>query len=84
LCGGCCRDLGTLYRPDEYDSDGLTTLNYSVISRRDMTLYTRILVNLPDKPSSAAARRRSAPWRIVSTSTSLLLGGLLLLAPNAL
>jgi len=47
-----------------------------------MTLYTRILVNLPDKPSSAA--RRSAPWRIISTSTSLLLGGLLLLAPNAL
>ena len=82
MCGGCCRDLGTLYRPDEYDLDGLTTLNYSVISRRDMTLYTRILVNLPDKPSSAA--RRSAPWRIISTSTSLLLGGLLLLAPNAL
>jgi len=54
-----CRYLGTHYRPEEYDSDGLSSLNYTVVSRRDMTLYTRILVNLPD---SAANHR--ALWRM--------------------
>jgi len=63
----CCRDVGTYYRPEVYDSDGLNTLNYTVVSRQDMTLYTRILVNLPDKSS---ATRHGAPWR---TSMSLIM-----------
>jgi len=62
-----CRDLGTHYRPEVYDSDGLNTLNYTVVSRRDMTLYTRILVNLPDKTSATSG---VAPWR---TSMSLIM-----------
>jgi len=74
-----CRDLGTLYRPEVYDSDGLSTLNYTVISRRDMTLYTHILVNLPDKPSVAATC--DAPWRMTLTLTLLVY---LLLVSNAL
>jgi len=58
-----CRDVGILYRPEEYDSDGLNTLKYSVTSRRDMTLYTRIVVDLPDK-QSVAAIFHSATWRM--------------------
>lgn len=76
---GVDKDLGRTYRPEEYDSDGLTTLSYKVISRRDMTLYTRILVNLPDQPSIAATCH--APWRMTLTLTLLVC---LLLLSNAL
>ena len=50
--------------------DGLNTINYTVISRRDMTLYTRIVVNLPPQPSLATTY--SVPWRTIAALTTII------------
>ena len=42
-----CRDVGLYYKTlEEYGRDGLTSLNYTTNSYREMSLYTRISVDL--------------------------------------
>lgn len=48
------RNLGRRqHSVQEYEHDGLNSLNYSVVSYREMSLYTRIAVNLLYDASTA-------------------------------
>ena len=44
------RDQGMNYRPDDYDKEGLNTINYTISSYRELSLYTKLSVRLPPGP----------------------------------
>jgi hypothetical protein len=57
---GIDKDVGTLYRPAEYDLDGLNTLNYTIVRYEEINLYTWIQVNLPPYTAVSASNNLSS------------------------